>query len=126
MRRAVIGGLAGTAMLMAGIGSAPAQEATEQFIPIGRSPGISGVQSYQGVIEAVDPQRQTVSVSDRTAPQNITITKQTRIWIDRSKQGQASLAGEFADLKVGQQIEVKFEDAQRRESAAWIKVAPQS
>jgi hypothetical protein len=120
MRQAVIGGLTGTAMMMAGVGSAPAQQATEQFIPIGRSPGISGVQSYLGVIEAVDPQRQTIS-----APQSITITKQTRIWIDRSKQGQANLAGEFADLKVGQQIEVKFEDAQRHESAEWIKVAPQ-
>jgi len=125
MRRAFIGRLAGMAMLMAGIGSAPAQKATEQFIPIGRSPGISGVQSYQGAIESVDPQRQTISVSDRTARGSITITKQTRIWIDRSKEGKANIAGGFPDLKVGQQIEVKFEDAQRRENAEWIKVAPQ-
>ena len=125
MRRAFIGGLAGTAMLMAGIGSAPAQKATEQFIPIGRSPGISGVQSYRGAIESVDPQRQTIRVSDRTGPQSVTITEQTKIWIDRSKQGKGNIAGKFADLKVGQEVEVKFEDAQRRESAEWIKVAPQ-
>jgi hypothetical protein len=125
MRRAVIGGLAGTAVLMASIGPTPAQKASEQFIPIGRSPGISGVQSYQGVIEAVDPQRQTISMWDRTAPQGITITGQTRIWIDRSKQGQTNLEGGFADLNVGRQIEVKFEDVQRRDSAEWIKVAPQ-
>jgi hypothetical protein len=115
MRRAVIGGLAGTAVLMGSIGPTPAQKATEQFIPIGRSPGISGVLSYQGVIEAVDPQRQTISMWNRTAPQGITITEQ----------GQTNLEGGFADLKVGREIEVKFEDVQRRDSAEWIKVAPQ-
>jgi len=122
MRQALICGLA---LLMTGVGSAPAQKAAEQFIPIGRSPGVSGVQSYVGAIEAVDPVRQVISVSDRTGSQRIAITKRTRIWIDRSKQGKGNVAGEFADLRVGRRIEVKFEDAQRRENAEWIKVAPQ-
>ena len=99
-----------------------AQRATEQFIPLGQSPGISSV---IGQIGAVDRSAQTVTVETPAGEQSVRITEQTRIWLDRSSFRQSTLAGGIGDLRAGQQIEVKFLDDLRRDSAEWIKVVPE-
>ena len=103
--------------------TADAQRATEQYIPIGESPGISGVRSYIGAITAVDPQRRTFTVQDTTGPRTIKVGEGTRIWRDRSAERLSNEAGDLSDLRVGRRVEVKYVDDQARDTADWIKVA---
>ena len=102
---------------------AGAQEATERFIPIGQSPGVSGASAYLGDVVAVDVPRRTVTVRGPAGDRTIAVTSGTRIWLDRSALRQSNLTGAFADIQVGRRVEVKYEDPERRERADWIKVA---
>jgi hypothetical protein len=109
-------------VLLGWTGTAGAQRATEQYIPIGQSPGISGVRSYIGPITAVDPQRRTFTVQDTTGPRTIKVAERTRIWLDRSAERLSNEAGEMSDLQVGRRVEVKYLDDQTRDTADWVKV----
>lgn len=111
------------AALLCGAAPLGAQEATERFIPIGQSPGISGTYAYLGEVVAVDAARNTVTVRGPAGDRTIAVTERTRIWLDRSALRQSNLTGAIADLQVGRRVEVKFEDSERREKADWIKVA---
>lgn len=104
------------------LGSAHAHPATERFIPIGKSPGLSGKLTYLGRIGAVN--RSQRAIRDRTRKWTATVTARTRIWIDRSARGLPTRAGTFADLKHGRLVEVRYEGARKRSSgpAVWIKV----
>jgi len=110
----------GFAVLAALLWSAPlqAQKTTEQFVPIGQSPGLSGKSTYLGAIEAADSVTQTVTAGGRS----VQVTERTRIWLDRSGARQPNVAGSFADLQAGRRVEIKYEDEARRERADWIKV----
>jgi hypothetical protein len=101
------------AAMIALLSSAPAlgQKATEQFIPIGQSPGLSGQYTSVGTIEAADATGRTISVGGRS----VQVTERTRIWLDFA-------AGGFDDLQPGRRAEVMYEDDARKEFAAWIKV----
>ena len=46
-----------------GITPAYAQKATEQFIPIGRSPGLSDAKTRIGQIESFDPGRSVLTLN---------------------------------------------------------------
>jgi hypothetical protein len=102
---------------------ASAQEATERFIPIGQSPGVSGYYSYIGEVEQVDAQNRTITVRGPEGSRTIAVTERTKIWLDRSALRQSNLSGTFADVQTGRRIEVKYEDYERKENAYWIKVA---
>ncbi len=110
----------GFAVLVALLWSAPAlaQKTTEQFIPIGQSPGLSGKYTYQGVIEAADSAVQSVTAGGSS----VQVTERTRIWLDRSSAKQPNVAGSFDDLQAGRRVEIKYEDDARKAFAAWIKV----
>ena len=110
-------------LLLGWTGAADAQRTTEQYIPIGQSPGISGVRSYVGAITAVDPQRRTFTVQDTTGSRTIKVVEGTRIWQDRSAERLSNEAGDMSDLRVGRRVEVKYLDDQTRDTADWIKVA---
>ena len=97
------------------------QMMTEQFIPIGQSPGLSPTYTDIGEIEAVDRAARRITLAGR----RIAVTPRTRIWLDRSALKQTNTTGRFADLRQGRRVEVKYEDETRRETAAWIKVAPE-
>ncbi|MEE8060823.1 MAG: hypothetical protein V3T16_03300, partial [Gemmatimonadales bacterium] len=45
-----------------GVSALQGQESTEQFIPIGKSPGMSGMYSMIGEVVSVDAQNRTVTV----------------------------------------------------------------
>jgi hypothetical protein len=110
--------------LLGSAGSLPAQRMTEQFIPIGRSPGVSGTNyAVIGTIESVDLAAKTVRIASAQGTVTVSFTDTTRIWIDRSEQAQTALAGTPADLAVGRRAEAKFVSHQRRTVADWIKVA---
>jgi hypothetical protein len=109
-------------VLLAWATTAGAQRTTEQYIPIGQSPGVSGVRSYVGPITAVDPQRRTFTVQDTTGPRTIKVVEGTRIWRDRSAERLSNEAGGMSDLQVGRRVEVKYVDDQTRDTADWVKV----
>ena len=103
--------------------AAQAQEATERFIPVGQSPGLSSRYTYIGTIERVATNGQTVTVSGPQGEFTSAITQDTKIWLDRSALQQTALSGTPGDLTQGATVEVKYADYETRESVAWIKVA---
>jgi hypothetical protein len=110
-----------TAALLGWAPAAHGQRTTEQYIPVGESPGVSGTRSYTGAIVAVDVARRTITVGAPDARRTIRVTDQTRIWLDRSAQKQTNTGGRMTDLVAGRQIEVAFAD-EARTVAQWIKV----
>lgn len=111
------------AVLGLGVTAGHAQQTTEPLIPIGKSPGISGKTSYIGSVIAVDEAGKTVSLRSESGARTLKITASTRIWLDRSKAGKSSIAGNIDDLEAGCRIEAlpANEDSQ---AAAWIKIEP--
>jgi hypothetical protein len=105
-----------------GVANVQAQRATEQFIPVGQSPGVSGVHSYLGECEAVDEQNQTVTMREAQGQRRtVTVGPATRIWLDRSAAKQSNQPGSFPDLLRGHRMEV-FVAPDRPDTAVWIKV----
>ncbi|MEW5880313.1 MAG: hypothetical protein AB1761_07705 [Pseudomonadota bacterium] len=100
---------------------AQAQKATEQFIPIRQSPGLSGKSTIIGTIEAVDAAARTITVNAGSTSYRCALTDRTRIWIDRSAQRLSATSGSIGDLQRGRRVEVKFTDATRN-AVEWVKV----
>lgn len=107
------------ALMLAGAVSAPGQQATERYIPIGRSPGLAGDLVSRGPIERVDAEAGTLEVAGGHGV--IRLSERTRIWIDRSAQGLTNLRGSLADLRPGLTVEIKTVAAEQHE-ADWIKI----
>ncbi len=100
------------------------QRATEMFIPLGQSPGLSGKVTVMGKIEAIQTKDRTIAIAGPSGPLTAKITDRTKIWLDRSKLQQTNRTGTFADLKKDLVVEVLYEGAERRDKAPadWIKV----
>jgi len=98
-----------------------AQQSTEQFIPLGKSPGLSGKSTWMGTVEKVDEQNKTVTVKTDSGNKTLKVSDQTRIWLDRSKARLSNTKGAFADLKNGRKVEVKYLK-ERETEAEWIKI----
>jgi len=103
--------------------SASAQHATERYIPIGKSPGLSDKYDWIGEITAVDQGAGTVTIRNPQGERSIRVTDTTQIWVDRSAMRQVNTVGTLSDLIVGRRVEVHYTDYERRDTAAWIKVA---
>jgi hypothetical protein len=120
--RELLSGL-GLALALLGASShAHSQKATEQYIPIGQSPGLSQKYTSIGEIADVDAAARTVTIADPAGPRTVKISEQTRIWLDRTKLKQTNIPGRFADLQKGRRAEVKYVDPGRRDLADWVKV----
>lgn len=127
VRKLVVAVVGMSALLWGGASTPSAQQMTEQYIPIGQSPGLSGKYTVIGKLQSVNAREQTCAVAGATGALNVKITERTKIWLDRSKLQQANLRGTFADLRPGATVEVKAEGHQRGASsgpgpAEWIKV----
>jgi hypothetical protein len=103
---------------------APAQEATEQFIPLGQSPGLSGRYTVIGVVRDGDYEAGRIMVAADGRSHSVQVTDRTRIWIDRSAFKLPALTGAIEDCRQGLKVEVKYEDERDRVAADWIKVQP--
>jgi hypothetical protein len=113
----IAGTLAGSA--------AQAQKATEIFIPIGQSPGLSGKYTTIGEIAAVDTQNHTLTVRDEQGVDHpARLTEESKVWLDRSELAVSNQAAKAADILVGSRCEVMwvYDGQERREEAAWIKI----
>lgn len=99
-----------------------AHPATERYIPIGKSPGISYKYTVMGNIKEVDSKKKIITMMSETTRYTVSISKQTKIWLDRNKTRQTNLKGSFSALQPGYYVEVKFENPERRKVAAWVKI----
>jgi hypothetical protein len=108
--------------LLAGASAADAQRATERFIPLGQSPGVSGNLSVIGTIVAVDVEQRRIHLAGPTGPGSVTLRDTTPIWIDRHELGLGATAGSFEDCQKGRSAEVKYADPDTRQFAEWIKL----
>jgi len=117
--------LSGAAFLVASITALPSahgQKATEQFIPLGQSPGASGTLTSIGEIGETDAPTQTLTVVEPSGSRTVKITEKTRIFLDRNKLKQPNVTGTFAELKKGRRVEVKYDDPASKQTADWVKV----
>jgi len=101
--------------------SALGQKATEKFIAVGKSPGVSGKLTVIGEIEQFDVQNGMLTVASASGKHTCKLGDRTRIWLDRTKLKQSNLTGTVADLQKGRRVEIKHEGAERK-TADWIKV----
>jgi hypothetical protein len=108
------------ALLLAG--GASAQERTERFIPIGSSPGISGVYSTIGTITGRNATERTITVESAAETLTVRVPEGIDIWVDRSATRQTNLVGAWSDLELGSTVEVKCVDYETRDEADWVKV----
>ena len=99
-----------------------AEKATELYIPVGKSPGLSGKYSATGRIEQVNYQNNTLTMSSGSGTYTVKVSERTMIFLDRSKMMQSNLYGSFADCKKGMMLEVRFEKDERGRPAEWIKL----
>lgn len=107
---------------LASVSEAFGQEATEMYIPIGQSPGVSSKSTLLGTIESVDPGKRTLTVSGPAGTRKFQIAERTLIWIDRSAQKQRNQTGTLADLQRGRKVEIKPDEGAGQAVAKWIKV----
>jgi len=107
--------------LLLGLPVSNAQQTTEQFIPIGSSPGISDRYSYIGTIVSLDRVAGTMVVESNRGTKTLKVTPATRIWLDRSKSRKTNPAGTYEDCEVGRSVEVMY-DHDDESAAAWIKI----
>ena len=98
-----------------------AQQTSEQFIPIGMSPGISNKYSYIGKITAIEATTKTISMQSDKGPRTITISPITRIWLDRSKNKKSNIVASFDDIKIGRDVEV-MHGHENENTAIWVKI----
>lgn len=113
------------AAILVAIPNLMAQKATELYIPIGKSPGISGKCSMLGTIDSVDTAERTVYMHDSTGYYyEVQVGDETKIYLDKSELKLSNKVGSFADCKVGDYCEVLYESHIRKKSgeAEWIKV----
>jgi len=101
--------------------AALAQQTTEQYVPIGASPGISGKYSTIGRIRAIDRDERKITVEHDGGRRTFTVTDATLIWLDRNRWKRTNLEGSYRDCKVGRHIEVMYSHDDES-LAAWIKV----
>ncbi len=115
------GGVIATLTLLAAASTIFAQQSTEQHIPIGSSPGVSGEYSYIGEIVSVDLANLSLIVEDENARHVVKLTEATRIWLDRSASRRGNVEGSYEDCELGRRVEVKYAP-DNPTLAAWIKI----
>ena len=104
--------------------AAHAQKATEMLIPIGASPGVSGISSVVGTIASCEQTSGIVTISTEKEQHTATLTEETKIWLDRSAVKKGGTLGSRSDCQKGRRTEVKYvyEGQTRSAQAEWIKI----
>jgi hypothetical protein len=120
--RRLLGGSALVVALLCGPSFAHGQRSTERYIPIGKSPGLSGKYTSIGLITDVNARTRTLTIADTAGPKTVLVTDTTRIWLDRSKLKKSNLTGRFTDLVPGRRVEAKYQYPARGQAVEWVKV----
>lgn len=119
--------LAAFAALLGPARGAAAQKATELYIPIGRSPGLSGKHTVMGRIATVSTRDHAVTVTGPDGRCAAEFDEHTTVYLDRSSVKRRNTYGDYGDCKPGEYCEIKYEhndpgtpDAPGR--IEWIKI----
>lgn len=99
----------------AGVFSHPA---TELYIPIGQSPGISNVKSYVGRIRSLRETDDGFLMNVEGSVSRIDVDESTKIYVDAGP-GKKNRVGTRADCEVGRTVEVYLHESG---VAYWVKV----
>lgn len=108
--------------LLCGVSLAQAQQATERYVPVGESPGLSAEQTTIGRILAADSRSGTLELAGPAGSRTVKITDRTRVWLDRTPLGLTNVKGDFADCQRGRTAEVRYRDPEEQALADWVKV----
>ena len=109
-------------VLLMGAVSVQAEKATELFIPIDQSPGVSGEHTFTGKIDQVNPSNQTIKMSGHSGSYTVKLTQKTFIYLDRSSVQLSNSYGTLEDCGAGDTVDVKFIDNSPNKPLEWIKV----
>ena len=99
-----------------------AQQATERYIPMGQSPGVSGKTAMTGTVVGYEGEFLVVASPAYATPQRVRMLPATRIWLDRHAAKQTNTTGSVRDLAPGRRVEIGFRDPAKRDQADWVKV----
>jgi hypothetical protein len=99
-----------------------AQKETEVFIPLGKSPGVSGKYSVMGRVETVNAADSTINIRQEAGMKTIKITAETEIYLDKSKLKLTNKKCSFSDCKPGLMVEAKYKDNKPGGLIEWLKV----
>jgi hypothetical protein len=111
-----------TAILWWAVCSVYAQKETEIFIPVGKSPGVSGKTSIMGRVEKVNLADSTITLNQDAGSKIIKVTMDTKVYLDRSKLKLTNTKGSCTDIKPGMMIEAKYLDNKSGGPIEWVKV----
>ncbi|MDX1527634.1 MAG: hypothetical protein R3337_03335 [Gammaproteobacteria bacterium] len=111
------------ALILMLLGSSPfAQEMTERHIPVGAYPYLKSEYLSAGTIKSVDSEARTLTLDVDGSERSFSLTDSTKIWLDRSHFGRATVDGELSELAAGLKAEVRSFGPSRPNLAYWIKV----
>jgi hypothetical protein len=101
-----------------------AQKATEIFIPIGQSPGLSGKHTMMGRIQSLNASDRSMTVIDAAGTTTtVRPDPRTQVWLDRSKLKLPNRKGDYADYRKDMTVEVKYRNNERAAGVVeWVKV----
>lgn len=110
-----------TSILMFCFSYSPAQKSTELYIPIGKSPGLSGKYTTLGKVESINLQDSTITIAIEAASKTIKIKGHPEVMLDNSDLKVPNKMGSLTDIKEGVLIEVKYRYNKPDDSIEWIK-----
>ncbi len=111
------------ALLGSSAASAFAQKATEMFIPIGQSAGLSGKHTLLARVQSVNEAQRSLTVLHDGTAYTAKLGAMTPVWLDRSSLKQANSVGSLSDVKPGMTVELKYQKNNRGAGdAEWVKV----
>ncbi len=100
-----------------------AQKATEMFIPLGQSTGLSGKHTLIAPVQSVNLAQRTLTLVHEGQAYTAKLGARTPVWLDRSKLQQPNSVGSLADVRPGMAAEIKFQKNNRSSGdAEWVKV----
>lgn len=98
------------------------QKATEVFIPIGQSPGLSATHTTIGIVDSISLHGEIMMVSDSGRTYVVRFTRETKVYLDRTYSGGPNKIGKLTDCKRGLKVEVKYVGNKIGETAEWLKL----
>ena len=114
-----------TLAALLGSSAAPAfaQKATEMFVPIGQSAGLSGKHTLLARVQSVNEAQRSVTLMHDGTAYTAKLGAQTPVWLDRSGLKQPNSVGSLGDVKPGMTVELKYQKNNRGAGdAEWVKV----
>ncbi len=115
------------AVLLGPMQAVHAQKSTEIFIPIGKSPGLSGTRTMIGRIDCVEVEDRLLMVRGADRRRYARLTDETQIWLDRSPLRRTNVYGLPDDCERGRFCELKYTDNDPGDrdnpgTIEWIKI----